>query len=153
MFGLLNFGRSFSTGPSQVAPCESRNTRDARAYFMLRTCLLVWSEIASSIQPPQPQETMADGDNGIVILRTSDIVELLQEWGLSFSVEEINKPTSQTAQAIYEALLQSMINVKGEDLEQPKALLLQDMEFPVCHFLLDVFAKFTSGRSTITTKV
>ncbi|KAG8891444.1 kinetochore-associated Ndc80 complex subunit nuf2, partial [Tulasnella sp. 403] len=72
---------------------------------------------------------MAD-EISIPILGAQEIVELVSEWGLNTSVEEIKKPTSHTVQAIYEQFLWQMLHVRLEDLDVPRNIIMQDMEHP-----------------------
>lgn len=74
---------------------------------------------------------MAEEFSAIPVMRVVDIVELLGEWGMNVTVEEILKPSPQTVQAIYDEFISQMIGIRMEDLEPSREAIMQDIEYPV----------------------
>lgn len=64
----------------------------------------------------------------IPTLKAQDAVELLAEWNLNITVEEINKPTTQTVQAIYDELIWQLLHIRLDDLDGPRNIIMQDMD-------------------------
>ena len=76
---------------------------------------------------------MADKEEsgGVPILKPAEVAELLSEWGLNISMEEVNKPSVHTVQAIYDQYLFEMLNLRLDDLDQPREIIMADMGYPV----------------------
>ncbi|KIO32457.1 hypothetical protein M407DRAFT_18513 [Tulasnella calospora MUT 4182] len=64
----------------------------------------------------------------IPTLKAQDAVELLAEWSLNITVEEINKPTTQTVQAIYDEMIWQLLHIRLDDLDGPRNIIMQDMD-------------------------
>lgn len=71
----------------------------------------------------------------IPTLKAQDAVELLAEWSLNIAVEEINKPSTQTVQAIYDEMIWQLLHIRLDDLDGPRNIIMQDMDnsVSVCH--------------------
>ncbi|KAG8929256.1 kinetochore-associated Ndc80 complex subunit nuf2 [Tulasnella sp. 419] len=71
---------------------------------------------------------MAD-ELSIPIMKAHEVVRMLSDWGLVFTVDEINKPSMHTVQVIYDTLMFELINIRVEDLEVPREAITQDLEY------------------------
>ncbi|KAG8885624.1 kinetochore-associated Ndc80 complex subunit nuf2 [Tulasnella sp. 331] len=72
-----------------------------------------------------------DGEYDIPTLNPTEIKDMLTTyWDLSIPIEEINKPSSHTVQAIYDEFLWEMMGVRLEDLEGARINIMDGIEHP-----------------------
>ena len=76
---------------------------------------------------PAPQANLA----GFPMMTTTEILECLGALGINVAQEDVAKPTAQSAQMIYAALLETLMGAPMELLEGPKAALMGMMEYKV----------------------
>lgn len=89
--------------------------------------LLQSVNMASQGRRAQPQNEFA----GFPMMSTLELVECLGALGIAVQVEDIAKPTAQSAQMLYAALLDQLMAAHLDLIERPKASLLDEMEYPV----------------------
>jgi kinetochore protein Nuf2 len=83
---------------------------------------------------------------GFPLMKTEELVECLAALGITVQMDDIIKPTAQTAQMIYAALLDALTGASMEHLEAPKAALLGMIEYKVrCFGLLCDSRRLTSS--------
>jgi len=68
---------------------------------------------------------------GFPMMTGPEIVDCLSALGITAQLDEVSKPTAQSAQMIYAALLDILMGAPMELLEQPKAALMGMMEYKV----------------------
>lgn len=68
---------------------------------------------------------------GFPSMSVDELCACLAALGIAAQPEDLNKPTTQSAQAIYAGLLDALMAANAEGLEQPKAVLLSTMEYKV----------------------
>src|SRR5690348_3514127 len=68
---------------------------------------------------------------GFPSMSVDELCACLAALGIAAHPEDLNKPTTQSAQAIYAGLLDALMSANSEGLEQPKAVLLSTMEYKV----------------------
>ncbi|GFZ48114.1 Probable kinetochore protein NUF2 [Saitozyma sp. JCM 24511] len=66
---------------------------------------------------------------GFPSMSVDELCACLAALGIAAQPEDLNKPTTQSAQAIYAGLLDALMAANAEGLEQPKAVLLSTMEY------------------------
>ena len=80
----------------------------------------------SQVRKGQPQELA-----GFPMMTTSEVVDCLLALGITVHNDDVAKPSAQSAQMIYSALLDALVGAPMELLEQPKAALMGMMEYKV----------------------
>ncbi len=65
------------------------------------------------------------------MMTTNEILDCLLALGITVQQEDVTKPSPQSAQMIYAALLDALMAAPMELLEQPKAALMGMMEYKV----------------------
>ena len=68
---------------------------------------------------------------GFPMMTTTEILDCLLALGITVQQEDVTKPSAQSAQMIYAALLDALMGAPMELLEQPKAALMGMMEYKV----------------------
>ncbi|CAD6564978.1 MAG: kinetochore-associated Ndc80 complex subunit nuf2 [Tremellales sp. Tagirdzhanova-0007] len=66
---------------------------------------------------------------GFPMMTTNEILDCLLALGITVQQEDVTKPSAQSAQMIYAALLDALMGAPMELLEQPKAALMGMMEY------------------------
>ncbi len=74
-----------------------------------------------------PQQDYA----GFPMMTTNEVLDCLLALGITVQQEDVAKPSAQSAQMIYAALLDALMGAPMELLEQPKVALMGMMEYKV----------------------
>jgi kinetochore protein Nuf2 len=73
---------------------------------------------------------------GFPMMTTAEVCDCLLALGITVNAEDITKPSAQSTQMIYAALLESLMAAPMELLERPKESLLGMMEYKVRRYSL-----------------
>ena len=69
---------------------------------------------------------------GFPILTNTEILQILFAMGINVQMDDIAKPTPQSAQIIFTALVDNLMGASMDMIEGPKVTLMGMMEYKVC---------------------
>ncbi|KDQ18131.1 hypothetical protein BOTBODRAFT_551020 [Botryobasidium botryosum FD-172 SS1] len=64
------------------------------------------------------------------LISIPDLIEIITEWGIPVSEEDLAKPSAALVQNIYLVLLNEMAGIDISDIEAPRQILLNDLDYP-----------------------
>ncbi|KAL4537163.1 hypothetical protein Ndes2526B_g04925 [Nannochloris sp. 'desiccata'] len=67
------------------------------------------------------------------ILTDREVAQCLNELGMTYSVEQLSKPTFELVHPIYENLVTALVGITREEMQQPVFSAIDALEFPELH--------------------